>query len=79
MSHAPCPQPCPEAERLRHNLSGLRQHLLNSHECLDSWLALSELIPYPQQRKDCLERAAALAPDNLDIQQQYLEAVLLLE
>jgi hypothetical protein len=37
------------------------------------------LVTDVRQRRDCLERAAVLAPDNEEIQIAYLEAVLVLE
>jgi hypothetical protein len=49
------------------------------NQCLDTWLALSRLVTDIRQRRDCLERAAVLAPENEDIQVAYLEAVLAVE
>jgi hypothetical protein len=57
----------------------LRAHLLEGHQCLDAWLALSQLVSDPRQRKDCLERASVLAPDNEQIQIAYLEAYIAVE
>lgn len=74
-----CPYPCPVVSADRTNLAALRAHLLEGYQCLDAWLALSELVTDVRQRRDCLERAAVLAPENEDIQIAYLEAVLVLE
>jgi hypothetical protein len=40
---------------------------------------MSRLVNEPHQRRDCLERAAVLAPENQDILEAYLEAVLAVE
>lgn len=74
-----CPVPCPIIAPYRDNMARLRAHLVEGHQCLDTWLALSRLVNDPQQRRDCLERAAVLAPENQDIQEAYLEAVLAVE
>jgi hypothetical protein len=63
----------------RENMAKLRAHLLDGYQCLDSWLSLSRLVTDVRQRRDCLERAAVLAPDNEEIQIAYLEAVLVIE
>ncbi len=57
----------------------LRAHLVEGHQCLDAWLSLGRLVNDPRQRRDCLERAAVLAPENQDIQVAYLEAILQVE
>jgi len=57
----------------------LRAHLLEGNQCLDAWLAMSQLVSDPKQRKDCLERAAVLDPENEQIQIAYLEAYLEVE
>ncbi|MCX7791006.1 MAG: hypothetical protein N2378_10235 [Chloroflexaceae bacterium] len=74
-----CPSPCPVVTANRTDLAALRAHLLEGFECLDAWLALSELVTDVRQRRDCLERAAVLAPENEDLQIAYLEAVLVVE
>jgi hypothetical protein len=74
-----CPYPCPVVAANRNNLAALRSHLLEGYQCLDAWLALSELVTDLRQRRDCLERAAVLAPENEDLQIAYLEAVLAVE
>ena len=71
-----CPMPCPDIAPYRDNLAALRDHLIEGHQCLDSWLSLSRLVTDPRQRRDCLERAAVLAPENQEIQEAYVEAVL---
>jgi hypothetical protein len=74
-----CSFPCPMIAKDRENMAKLRAHLLEGHQCLDSWLSLSRLVTDVRQRRDCLERAAVLAPDNEEVQVAYLEAVLVLE
>lgn len=71
-----CSFPCPDIAAERHDAARLRAHLLEGFQCLDAWLSLSRLVSDPQQRKDCLERASVLAPENTDIQLAYLEACL---
>lgn len=60
-------------------MAKLRAHLIEGHQCLDAWLSLSRLVNDPRQRRDCLERAAVLAPENRELQEAYLESVLKLE
>ncbi len=74
-----CSSPCPMIANDRENMAKLRAHLLDGYQCLDSWLSLSRLVTDVRQRRDCLERAAVLAPDNEEIQIAYLEAVLVIE
>jgi hypothetical protein len=74
-----CTHPCAIIAFNHTNLEKLRAHLLEGYQCLDSWLAMSQLVNDPRQRKDCLERAAVLAPENEQIQIAYLEAYLELE
>ncbi len=74
-----CTVPCPIIAQHRDNMARLRAHLVEGYQCLDSWLALSRLVNDPGQRRDCLERASVLAPENQDIQEAYLEAVLVVE
>ena len=74
-----CPFPCPRIAQERENIAMLRAHLVEGYQCLDAWLALSRLVNEPHQRRDCLERAAVLAPENQDILEAYLEAVIVVE
>jgi hypothetical protein len=74
-----CTHPCPTIALNHKNLEKVRAHLLEGNQCLDAWLAMSQLVNDPRQRKDCLERAAVLAPDNEQIQMAYLEAYIEVE
>ncbi|GAB4444395.1 MAG: hypothetical protein OHK0015_45680 [Chloroflexi bacterium OHK40] len=74
-----CTFPCPIIAGERENMARLRAHLIEGNQCLDAWLSLSRLVTDVRQRRDCLERAAVLAPDNEELQVAYLEAVLLVE
>lgn len=74
-----CPSPCPVVAADRNSIAKLRAHLLEGYQCLDAWLAMSQLVTNVRQRRDCLERAAVLAPENEEIQVAYLEAVLVVE
>lgn len=74
-----CSFPCPTIANHRDNIARLRAHLLEGYQCLDAWLALSRLVVDLRQRRDCLERASVLAPENEDVQLAYLEAVLVVE
>jgi hypothetical protein len=74
-----CTHPCQIVAFNHSNLEVLRAHLLEGNQCLDAWLALSQLVNDPRQRKDCLERASVLAPDNEQIQVAYLEAYIVVE
>lgn len=74
-----CAFPCPIIAGDRDNVAKLRAHLLEGYQCLDTWLSLSRLVTDVRQRRDCLERAAVLAPENEEIQVAYLEAVLVVE
>lgn len=70
-----CQFPCPTIGPDRQNTAKLRAHLLEGYsQCLDAWLSLSRLVTDPRQRRDCLERAAVLAPENQEIMVAYLEA-----
>jgi hypothetical protein len=70
-----CQFPCTTIAPERQNAAKLREHLLDGYsQCLDAWLSLSRLLNDARQRRDCLERAAVLAPDNQEIQIAYLEA-----
>lgn len=72
MSHV-CTRPCPVAFMQRNNLVELRNHLAEGHRCADAWVALAHLLHAPWQRVECLERAAAIAPDDLALRIAYLE------
>lgn len=74
-----CSYPCSTIALHRQDMARLRAHLVDGYQCLDAWMAMSKLVTDLQQRKDCLERAAVLAPDNQAIQIEYLEACLDLE
>lgn len=74
-----CPHPCPIIAEHGNAIPVIRAHLLEGHQCLDAWLALSRLVTDARQQLDCLERAAVLAPENEDVQIAYLEAVLKVE
>lgn len=74
-----CNHPCPTVASNHTNMAKLRAHLLEGHQCLDAWLALSELVNDPHKRQDCLARAAVLAPENEQIQIAYLEAHLVVD
>jgi hypothetical protein len=74
-----CTHPCQTVAFNHSNLEKLRAHLLEGYQCLDAWLALSQLVSDPRQRKDCLERASVLAPDNEQVQIAYLEAYIAVE
>jgi len=74
-----CTHPCQTVAANHSNREKLRAHLLEGYQCLDAWLALSNLVSDPRQRKDCLERASVLAPDNEQIQISYLEAYIAVE
>ncbi|NJN14822.1 MAG: hypothetical protein HC822_00155 [Oscillochloris sp.] len=69
-----CQYPCPIVSSVRHDITALRTHLLEGYQCLDTWLSLSRLVNDPQKRRDCLERASVLAPDNEEVQLAYLES-----
>lgn len=71
-----CPIPCPFVTNHHHDVASIRQHLLEGHQCRDAWVALSKLVQDARQRKDCLERAAILAPDDEELRIAYLEARL---
>jgi len=57
-------------------MASLRSHLLDGYQCRDAWVAMSKLVNDPVRRKDCLERASALAPDDEELLIEYLEARL---
>lgn len=73
-----CPRPCPVASAHRYDLNRLRAHLEAGHCCADTWIALSHIVNEPWQRLECLERAAALDPDDLDLQIARLEHFIVL-
>lgn len=74
-----CSYPCAQIAGHRDDIARLRAHLLEGYQCLDAWLSLSRLVTDVRQRRDCLERAAVLAPENEEVQVAYLEAVLVVE
>jgi hypothetical protein len=74
-----CAYPCPIVSGDRHNRAHLRDHLLAGHQCIDAWIALSQLVGDARQRKDCLQRAAELAPEDRALQIAYLQAALVVE
>ncbi len=74
-----CPVPCPFVAAHNNDLVMIRQHLIEGYQCRDAWLALSKLVQDPRQRKDCLERAAVLDPDNEELAIAYLESRLALD
>lgn len=74
-----CSFPCATVAQDRNDLTTLRAHLLEGHQCLDAWLSMSRVVSDPQQRRDCLQRAAVLAPENVEIRERWLEAVLEVE
>lgn len=67
-----CPRPCPVIATKR-DFAALRDHLASGHRCIDAWLALAQLVTTPEQRLDCLARASALDPDDVDLEISYLE------
>lgn len=71
-----CPVPCAFVASHSNDMASIRKHLLEGNQCRDAWVALSKLVQDARQRKDCLERAAILAPDDEELQIAYLEARL---
>ncbi|MEF3273237.1 MAG: hypothetical protein K6356_02385 [Chloroflexus sp.] len=71
-----CPSPCHFVAEHSQDAVSIRQHLLEGYQCRDAWVAMSKLVQDPQRRKDCLERASALAPDDEELLIEYLEARL---
>ncbi|MFV9507663.1 MAG: hypothetical protein AB4911_24190 [Oscillochloridaceae bacterium umkhey_bin13] len=71
-----CSFPCAVVAASRDDLTKLRAHLLEGYQCLDAWLSLGRLVTDARQRRDCLERAAVLAPENMEIREAWLKAVL---
>ncbi|MDN5270546.1 hypothetical protein QTO31_01015 [Chloroflexus sp. MS-CIW-1] len=71
-----CLVPCLFVAQHQQDMASIRKHLLEGHQCRDAWVALSKLVHDPQQRKDCLERASILAPDDEELLIAYLEARL---
>jgi len=75
-----CQFPCTTIAKDRQDGAKLREHILEGYaQCLDAWLSLSRVVNDPRQRRDCLERAAVLAPENQEIQVAYLEARVALD
>lgn len=74
-----CLFPCASIANSRDDLSKLRAHVMQGYQCLDAWLSLSRIVSEPRQRRDCLERAAVLAPENVEIREAWLKAVLAID
>lgn len=73
MNDMRCPRPCPTVAAMRHDFHALRNHLAAGHRCVDAWLALAKLVTVPAHQLDCLARASALAPDDVELEIAYLE------
>lgn len=74
-----CPRPCPVVAAIRRDFHAVREHLAAGHRCVDAWLALADLVSVPTHRLDCLARASALAPDDLELEIAYLEQRLIVD
>ncbi|MGQ9829538.1 MAG: hypothetical protein ACUVSY_03510 [Roseiflexus sp.] len=74
-----CPRPCPAVAAMRNDFNALRDHLAAGHRCIDAWLALADLVTVPAHRLDCLARASALAPDDVELEITYLEQRLIVD
>ncbi len=74
-----CPRPCPAIAATRRDFNAVRDHLAAGHRCVDAWLALADLVDVPAHRLDCLARASALAPDDLELEIAYLEQRLIVD
>ena len=64
---------------MRNDFNALRDHLATGHRCVDAWLALADLVTVPAHRLDCLARASALAPDDIELEITYLEQRLIID
>jgi hypothetical protein len=64
---------------MRNDFNALRDHLATGHRCVDAWLALADLVTVPAHRLDCLARASALAPDDIELEIAYLEQRLIVD
>jgi hypothetical protein len=74
-----CTRPCPAVAAMRSDFNSLRDHLAAGHRCVDAWLALADLVTVPAHRLDCLARASALAPDDIELEITYLEQRLIID
>jgi hypothetical protein len=74
-----CTRPCPAVAAMRSDFNSLRDHLAAGHRCVDAWLALADLVTVPAHRLDCLARASALAPDDIELEIAYLEQRLIVD
>jgi len=79
MNDTLCPRPCPAVAATRNDFNALRDHLAAGHRCVDAWLALANLVTVPAHRLDCLARASALAPDDIELEITYLEQRLIID
>lgn len=79
MNHTLCSRPCPAVAATRRDFTALRDHLAAGHRCVDAWLALADLVTVPAHRLDCLARASALAPDDVELEIAYLEQRLVID
>jgi hypothetical protein len=79
MNDTLCPRPCPAVAAMRNDFNALRDHLATGHRCVDAWLALADLVTVPAHRLDCLARASALAPDDIELEIAYLEQRLIID
>jgi hypothetical protein len=64
---------------MRNDFNALRDHLATGHRCVDAWLALANLVTVPAHRLDCLARASALAPDDIELEITCLEQRLIID
>ncbi len=79
MNDTICTRPCPRVAAIRRDFHALRDHLAAGHRCVDAWLSLADLVTVPAYRLDCLARASALAPDDIDLEIAYLEQRLVID
>jgi hypothetical protein len=79
MNDTLCSRPCPAVAAIRRDFNAVRDHLAAGHRCVDAWLALADLVAVPAHRLDCLARASALAPDDLELEIAYLEQRLIVD
>ncbi|MDW8147604.1 MAG: hypothetical protein RMJ48_15110 [Roseiflexaceae bacterium] len=79
MNNTRCPRPCSAVVAIRRDFHALRDHLVAGYRCIDAWLALADLVTVPAHRLDCLARASALAPDDVELEMAYLEQRLVID
>lgn len=79
MNPVQCSRPCPAVAAVRNDFHALRDHLAAGHRCVDAWLALADLVTIPAHRLDCLARASALAPEDVELEIAYLEQRLIVD